>query len=88
MLYLCVKEKKRSLAEMLNSKEQFLDGLPAQLRHIEEASGPLQKYVKLNSSGRRELQATIQAFFKEWLMTSGSMRQVYDLARIERGEEC
>jgi TBCC domain-containing protein 1 len=40
----------------------------------------------LGEHARRELQATIQAFFREWLTSSGSMRQVYDLARIERGE--
>ena len=40
----------------------------------------------LDEASKRELQATIQAYFKEWLLTSGSMRQVYDLARIERGE--
>lgn len=40
----------------------------------------------LDDSSKHELQATIQAYFKEWLLTSGSMRQVYDLARIERGE--
>ena len=34
---------------------------------------------------RRELQAAIQAHFKDWLLTSGNMRQVYDLARIENG---
>ena len=28
----------------------------------------------------------IQAHFKEWLQATGSMRQVYDLARAERSE--
>lgn len=42
--------------------------------------------AKLDDTRRHELQATIQAYFKEWLMVSGNMRQVYDLARIERGE--
>ena len=28
----------------------------------------------------------IQSYFKDWLMTSGNMRQVYDLARMERDE--
>ena len=42
--------------------------------------------ARLDESDKRELQATIQAYFKEWLLSSGSMRQVYDLARIERGE--
>jgi TBCC domain-containing protein 1 len=42
--------------------------------------------ARLDETTKRELQATIQAYFKEWLRTSGSMRQVYELARIERGE--
>ena len=28
----------------------------------------------------------IQSYFKDWLMASGNMRQVYDLARMERDE--
>ena len=40
----------------------------------------------LGEHAKRELNLTIQAFFREWLTSSGSMRQVYDLARIERGE--
>jgi TBCC domain-containing protein 1 len=42
--------------------------------------------ARLDEHTKRELQATIQAHFKEWLLASGSMRQVYELARIERGE--
>lgn len=44
------------------------------------------KDAALDESRRRELQAAIQAHFKDWLLTSGNMRQVYDLARIERGD--
>lgn len=33
---------------------------------------------------KRELQAAVQAHFKEWLAASGHMRHVYDLARLER----
>jgi len=40
----------------------------------------------LEESRRRELQATVQAFFKEWLVSTGQMRQVYDLLRMERAE--
>ena len=38
----------------------------------------------LADARKRELQAAIQAHFKEWLASSGMMRQVYDLARLER----
>jgi TBCC domain-containing protein 1 len=40
----------------------------------------------LDDAKKRELQAVIQTYFKDWLMTSGNMRQVYDLARMERDE--
>ena len=30
--------------------------------------------------------AAIQAHFKDWLQQTGGMRQVYDLARMEREE--
>lgn len=43
--------------------------------------------ARLGEEKKRDLQATIQAHFKEWLLESGSMRQVYELARIERGGE-
>lgn len=40
----------------------------------------------LSDERKRELQATIQSYFKDWLSSSGAMRQVYELARIERGD--
>ena len=30
--------------------------------------------------------AAIQASFKDWLQATGSMRHVYDIARMERAE--
>ncbi|KAK9810967.1 hypothetical protein WJX73_001581 [Symbiochloris irregularis] len=44
------------------------------------------KQAVLDDARKRELQAVIQAHFKEWLNSSGNMRQVYDLARMEREE--
>jgi TBCC domain-containing protein 1 len=38
----------------------------------------------LDDNKKRELQSVIQSHFKEWLLSSGNMRQVYDLARMER----
>lgn len=38
----------------------------------------------LDEGRKRELQSVIQAYFKEWLTSTGTMRQVYDLARMER----
>ena len=38
----------------------------------------------LDETRKRELQNVIQAYFKEWLTSSGIFREVYDLARMER----
>ena len=43
--------------------------------------------VLLDEGRKRELQSTIQAYFRDWLVQTGAMRQVYDLARMERGGE-
>ena len=40
----------------------------------------------LDEGRKKELQSVIQAHFKDWLVSSGNMRQVYDLARMERGD--
>lgn len=40
----------------------------------------------LDDGRKRELQNVIQSHFKEWVVSSGNMRQVYDLARMERGD--
>lgn len=42
--------------------------------------------ASLDDAKKRELQGVIQSYFKDWLMASGNMRQVYDLARMERDE--
>lgn len=55
-----------------------------QLRILMLVWGLLQ--AALDDAKKRELQAVIQSYFKDWLMTSGNMRQVYDLARMEREE--
>lgn len=38
----------------------------------------------LDSSCKQEVQSVIQAYFKDWLKSSNNIRQVYDLARLER----
>ena len=42
--------------------------------------------ASLDDAKKRELQGVIQSYFKDWLMASGNMRQVYDPARMERDE--
>uniref|UniRef100_A0A1D1ZXZ4 TBCC domain-containing protein 1 n=1 Tax=Auxenochlorella protothecoides TaxID=3075 RepID=A0A1D1ZXZ4_AUXPR len=53
------------------------------------AAGEVRAAVKeaaLEEGRRRELMAAIQASFKDWLQSTGSMRHVYDIARMERAE--
>ncbi len=42
--------------------------------------------ANLDEAKKKELMGAIQAHFKEWLQQTGGMRQVYDLARMERDE--
>mmetsp|Transcript_10007 Transcript_10007/g.36563 ORF Transcript_10007/g.36563 Transcript_10007/m.36563 type:complete len:519 (-) Transcript_10007:76-1632(-) len=42
------------------------------------------KEANLDEDTKKELQNVIQSHFKDWLLSSGNMRQVFDLARIER----
>lgn len=40
----------------------------------------------LDEAKKKELMSAIQAHFKDWLQQTGGMRQVFDLARMERDE--
>lgn len=64
---------------------EYVRALDEKVRSVASLRAALRD-AGLDEGVKRELQATIQAHFKEWLLQSGSMRQVYDLARIERGE--
>ena len=65
--------------------DAYVAALDAKVRAVAALRGALRD-ARLGEEKKRDLQATIQAHFKEWLLESGSMRQVYELARIERGE--
>mmetsp|Transcript_16029 Transcript_16029/g.50402 ORF Transcript_16029/g.50402 Transcript_16029/m.50402 type:complete len:121 (+) Transcript_16029:3-365(+) len=65
--------------------QSYAQGLEDKVRSVAELRGRV-KEASLEDGRKRELQSVIQAYFKEWLLASGNMRQVYDLARIERGE--
>jgi TBCC domain-containing protein 1 len=85
------KQKKADDAEIVTQANPFavpdayVAALDAKVRAVASLRGALRD-ARLDEHTKRELQATIQAHFKEWLLASGSMRQVYELARIERGE--
>ncbi|DBB07821.1 TPA: hypothetical protein ACH3X3_009230 [Trebouxia sp. C0006] len=67
--------------------------MPAQYEEAKESKvqtvATLRNSIKsavLDDGRKRELQNVIQSHFKEWVVNSGNMRQVYDLARMERGD--
>lgn len=43
--------------------------------------------ANLPEEKKREVQSIIQSYFREWLTSSGRMRQIYDLARLEKDAE-
>lgn len=77
--------KKTTRANPFAVPDAYVAALDAKVRAVAALRGALRD-ARLGEEKKRDLQATIQAHFKEWLLESGSMRQVYELARIERGE--
>ncbi len=60
----------------------YADATEAKVRRV----GELQTAVReaaLDDARRRELQAAIQSHFRDWLITSGNMRQIFDLSRLQ-----
>ena len=64
---------------------EYAAALEAKVRSVAQLRGAV-KDAALSDTRRRELQGVIQAHFKDWLLHSGNMRQVFDLARQENGE--
>jgi hypothetical protein len=57
------------------------------LRIVKSSRTPVSHLqAELEESKRKELMGAIQSHFREWLLQTGGMRQVYDLARLEREE--
>lgn len=42
--------------------------------------------AKLTGQQKKEFTSSVQAHFKEWLQSGGGMREVYDLAKVEKQE--
>eukprot|EP00850_Spirogloea_muscicola_P006209 SM000029S10504 [mRNA] locus=s29:521449:524493:+ [translate_table: standard] len=61
----------------------YLTALQHKTKTVEGLRQTLKTAV-LEESKKRELTNVIQAHFKEWLFSSGNIRQVYDLARLDR----
>eukprot|EP00270_Netrium_digitus_P000515 TRINITY_DN10572_c0_g2_i1.p1 TRINITY_DN10572_c0_g2~~TRINITY_DN10572_c0_g2_i1.p1 ORF type:complete len:592 (+),score=129.10 TRINITY_DN10572_c0_g2_i1:85-1860(+) len=61
----------------------YLTALQHKTKTVENLRQTLKTAV-LEENRKRELTHVIQAHFKDWLLTSGNIRQVYDLARLDR----
>ena len=77
--------EKVTRANPFSVPDSYVAALDAKVRAVASLRGALRD-ARLDERAKRELQAVVQAHFKEWLLASGAMRQVYELARIERGE--
>eukprot|EP00793_Prasinoderma_coloniale_P003289 PRCOL_00005924-RA len=64
---------------------EYAAALEAKVRSVAQLRAAV-KEASLSDERRRELQSVIQSHFKDWLLHSGNMRQVFDLARAENGE--
>ena len=53
----------------------------AKVRRVSELQAAVRE-AALDEGRRRELQGAIQAHFREWLVASGNMRQIFDLSRL------
>jgi len=42
------------------------------------------KNSMLSDSQKQDFTSAVQAYFKEWLQSGGGMREVYDLAKVEK----
>ena len=58
----------------------FADALKKKQRAISDLKEQLVR-LRADEATQREVQAVIEGQFKEWLATSGNIRQVYDLLR-------
>ncbi len=45
------------------------------------------KQAKLSTEQKQAFTSAVQSYFKEWLQHGGGMREVYDLAKVEKGQK-
>ncbi len=45
------------------------------------------KQAKLSAEQKQAFTSAVQSYFKEWLQHGGGMREVYDLAKVEKGQK-
>ena len=62
--------------------EEYAAAVKAKVSAVKELRLAL-KGANLEEGARAELQSCIQSHFKEWLVASGNLRQIYDLALME-----
>lgn len=65
--------------------QQYVAAWEAKMKRAAEVRAAV-KTAGLDDVKKKELMSAIQSHFKDWLQQTGGMRQVYDLARMERDE--
>ena len=59
--------------------QAFAEATESKVRRVGELQAAVRE-AALDEGRRRELQGAIQAHFREWLVASGNMRQILELA--------
>lgn len=75
--------KPTSGAPLLPLPEEYAKALTTQRNSVRALRRAIRE-MGLEDAQRKELQAAVQANFREWLATSGNLRQVTDLVRLQR----
>jgi TBCC domain-containing protein 1 len=72
-----------TLANPFNLPKAYLHAQQQRTKAVESLKQTL-KGVALEESRKRDLTTAIHAYFKEWLYSTGNIRQIYDLQVLER----
>jgi len=75
--------KSASGAPVLPLPEEYAKALATQRDSVRALRRAIRE-MGLEEGQRKELQSAVQASFREWLATSGNLRQVTDLVRLQR----
>ena len=63
--------------------QAYLDAWKARMSGVKSVKEAY-KNSKLTDAQKQEFTSTVQSYFKEWLQSGGGMREVYDLAKVEK----
>lgn len=61
----------------------YLEAWKARMKGVKNVKEAY-KNTKLTDAQKQEFTSAVQSYFKEWLQSGGGMREVYDLAKVEK----